>query len=82
MKRNECLECEELDRISCEQDDIINTIGEAIIDIAYENNDFICGQCIKTANLLLSVLMRYAREDDVADVIEQFYNLSGINLEA
>ncbi|MCI5751559.1 MAG: hypothetical protein MR038_03640 [Oscillospiraceae bacterium] len=79
-EKNYCEDCEECDHLHNEIDDLINTVAEAIIDIAYENKDFVCGQCIRTARTLFALMDMYAREEDTITVIEQFAYITGISL--
>lgn len=67
-------ECEEL---KDELDTIINDIGEIIMGIADVSP---CDGCIETAKSLWRIMEEHAREEDAADIIEQFAYKTGVSL--
>lgn len=71
---------EELEESREEIDDIVNEIGEVIMSIAADNDDFICTACIRTARDLWKLLEAHAREEDAEDILEQFAHKTGISL--
>lgn len=60
-----------------EIDTIVNDIGEIIMGIASVNS---CGEFIETAKSLFRIMNDHAREDDCADILEQFAHRTGISL--
>ena len=58
-------------------DDIIDRLGKLIISIAYSNDDFICTECLHTAHELYEIMRKYAREDDVDRIYEEFKEITG-----
>ena len=61
-------------------DDMVNRIGKIIIDIAVNNDDFICTGCLRTAEKLYLIMKKYAREEDSADTLERFKKITGRDL--
>lgn len=75
MENNElAAECDEL---RDEIDTIINDIGEIIMGISANAP---CGECIETAKSLWRILEDHAREEDSADILEQFAYKTGVSL--
>lgn len=72
---------EELEEALHTIDDMIDRIGTIIIDIAANNDDFICSCCLKMAEDLYQIIKEYAREEDCADTLEQFAVITGRNLD-
>ena len=62
-------------------DDMIDTIGEQIIKIAYDNRDFICSRCLSTAYALFVLMEKYAREEDAEDIREKWKEITGADIE-
>ncbi len=58
-------------------DDIVDKIGKLIISIAHSNDDFICTECLHTANELYGIMQKYAREDDADRIREEFEEITG-----
>ena len=58
-------------------DDIVDVIGKLIISIAHGNDDFICTECLYTANKLYRLMQKYAREDDADRIREEFQKITG-----
>lgn len=72
---------EELEEALDTIDDIINSIGKMIIDIAVNNDDFICSCCLATAKKLYRIMKEYAREEDSTDTFERFKKITGRDLD-
>lgn len=58
-------------------DDMVDVIGKLIINIALSNDDFICTECLHTANKLYRLMQKYAREDDADRIREEFQKITG-----
>lgn len=58
-------------------DDIIDRLGKLIISIAHSNDDFICTECLHTAHELYGIMRKYAREEDVDRIYEEFKEITG-----
>ena len=59
-------------------DDMVDVIGKLIISIAHSNEVFICTECLHTANnLFYRIMQKYAREDDVDRIHEEFKKITG-----
>lgn len=71
---------EELEEALDTIDDMINRIGKIIIDIAVNNDDFICTGCLRTAEKLYLIMKKYAREEDSAATLERFKKITGRDL--
>lgn len=74
---------EDLDLIEAELDEALNTIDDMvdvianlILEIACENQDCICMQCLDTAAELYKLLKNYAREEDAVKTAAQFANIT------
>lgn len=62
-------------------DDMVDTIGKLIISVAHSNDDFICTECLYTANKLYQIMRKYAREDDADCIREEFKEITGRNID-
>lgn len=62
-------------------DGLVDTIGQMIIDIAYDNKDFICTQCLKTTKELYQLMTLSAREEDCASIAEQYKEITGRDID-
>ena len=62
-------------------DDMMKEIGGLIITIAHSNDDFICTECLRTAQTLFGLMKDYASEEDVADIREQWNYITDRSLE-
>lgn len=58
-------------------DDMIDTIAKEIITIAHQNDDFVCTCCLSTAHKLFGLLKKYAREEDVTKLREDWKSITG-----
>ena len=61
-------------------DDMVDSVGKFIISIALSNDDFICTECLYTANKLYQIMQKYAREDDADRIREEFKKITGRNI--
>jgi hypothetical protein len=62
-------------------DNMVGAIGDAIIGIAYDNTDFICTRCLKTAEELYDLMKLYARGKDCKSIREQYQYITGRDLD-
>ena len=62
-------------------DDIVDTIAKQIISIAHDNEDFVCSCCIRTSKTLFGLLKKYAREEDVNNIREQWESVTEMRLD-
>ncbi len=62
-------------------DDMVDTIAKIIISIAQSNDDFICTECLNTANKLYRLLRKYAREEDAERVRNEFREITGRDID-
>lgn len=62
-------------------DDMVDSIGKLIISIAHSNDDFICTECLYTANRLYRIIRKYAREEDADRIYGQFKEITGRNID-
>lgn len=76
MEENEELQ-DALDQV----DEMVDGIGEIIIEIANANQDFICTTCLRTASELYQIMTNYAREEDCDSIKEQFTYITGRNID-
>lgn len=53
---------EELEDLQEQMDDVVNSLGEIIIEIASDNSEFVCSACIRTAKELYQIFKNIARE--------------------
>lgn len=72
---------EELEEALDTIDDMVKEIGGLIITIAHSNEDFICTECLRTAQTLFGLMKDYASEEDVTDIREQWKDITGISLD-
>ena len=72
---------EELEELQDQMDDVVNSLGEIIIEIASDNKDFICSACIRTAKELYQIFKNNAREEDCGSICEQYACLTGSDLD-
>ena len=72
---------EELEELQEQMDDVVNSLGEIIIEIASDNSEFVCSACLRTAKELYQIFKNIARDEDCTDVVEQYAYLTGNNLE-
>lgn len=62
-------------------DDMVDTIAKIITGIARSNDDFICTECLNTANKLYQLMRKYAREEDAERIYEEFREITGRNID-
>ena len=62
-------------------DDMIDTIAKGIINIAHQNDDFVCTCCLGTARRLFRLLKEYAREEDTERIREDWKDITGRDIE-
>lgn len=72
---------EELEELQDQMDDVVNSLGEIIIEIAADNSEFVCSACLRTAKELYQIFKNNARDEDCVDILEQYAYLTGNNLE-
>lgn len=61
-------------------DDMVDTIGELIINIAESNDNFVCTECLYVAGKLYQLMRKYARENDTDRIREEFKEITGRNI--
>lgn len=62
-------------------DDMVDTIAKGIINIAHQNDDFVCTCCLGTARRLFRTLKKYAREEDTERIREDWKDITGRDIE-
>ena len=62
-------------------DDMMKEIGGLIITIAHSNDDFICTECLRTAQTLFGLMKDYASEEDVTDIRERWKDITGRDID-
>lgn len=62
-------------------DDMVDTIAKIITGIARSNDDFICTECLNTANKLYGLMRKYAREEDAERVRDEFKEITGRDID-
>lgn len=72
---------EELEDLQEQMDDVVNSLGEIIIEIASDNSEFVCSACIRTAKELYQIFKNIAREEDCGNICEQYVYLTGSDLD-
>ena len=63
-------------------DDMIDTIGKLIISIAHSNDDFVCTECLYTAQKLYQIMQKYTREEDADRIRDEFKEITGRDINA
>lgn len=63
------------------RNDIAAEIGEIILNIAHDNEDFICETCLNTAAELYRFLSDHVDESLCFEINEQFCSITGRNLD-
>lgn len=61
-------------------DDMVDTIAKGIINIAHQNDDFVCTCCLSTAYALYGLMEKYAREEDTADIRDKWKEITGADI--
>ncbi len=72
---------EELENLQEQMDDVVNSLGEIIIEIASDNSEFVCSACIRTAKELYQIFKSIAREEDCGSICEQYAYITGSDLD-
>lgn len=72
---------EELEELQEQMDDVVNSLGEIIIEIASDNSEFVCSACIRTAKELYQIFKSIAREEDCGSICEQYAYITGADLD-
>lgn len=72
---------DELEDLQEQMDNVVNSLGEIIIEIASDNSEFVCSACIRTAKELYQLFENYAREEDCDSIKEQYSYITGRNLD-
>ncbi|MGN1137117.1 MAG: hypothetical protein ACI4SF_12975 [Oscillospiraceae bacterium] len=72
---------EELEELKEQMDDVVDSLGMIIIEIASHNDDFICTTCLKTAKELYQLFKSIAREEDCGSICEQYAYITGRDLD-
>ncbi len=72
---------EEYESLQNQMDDVVDSIGKIIINIAEQNDDFICTGCLNTAHDLYRILVEAAREEDCNNIYKQFADITGRNID-
>lgn len=62
-------------------DDMVDTIAKGIINIAHQNDDFVCTCCLGTARRLFRILKKYAREEDTERIREDWKDITGRDID-
>ena len=62
-------------------DDMVDTIAKGIINIAHQNDDFVCTCCLGTARRLFRLLKKYAREEDTERIRGDWKDITGADIE-
>lgn len=62
-------------------DDMVDTIAKGIINIAHQNDDFVCTCCLGTARRLFRLLKKYAREEDTEEIRCRWKEITGADIE-
>ena len=70
-------EREELEQALDAIDDMVDTIAKEIVATAHQNDDFICTSCLRTAKRLFGLFRKYAREEDVTKLREDWKSITG-----
>jgi hypothetical protein len=62
-------------------DDMVDTIAKGIINIAHQNDDFVCTCCLGTARRLFRLMKKYAREEDTERIRAEWKHITGRDIE-
>lgn len=62
-------------------DDMVDTIAKGIINIAHQNDDFVCTCCLGTTRRLFRLMKKYAREEDTERIREDWKDITGADIE-
>lgn len=72
---------EELEELKEQMDDVVDSLGRIIIEIASDNKEFVCTACLRTAKELYQIFKNNAREEDCGSICEQYACLTGSDLD-
>lgn len=72
---------EELEELKEQMDDVVDSLGRIIIEIAADNSEFVCSSCLRTAKELYQIFKNNAREEDCGSICEQYACLTGSDLD-
>lgn len=72
---------EELEELQEQMDDVVDSLGRIIIEIASDNSEFACSACIRTAKELYQIFKSIAREEDCGSICEQYAYITGSDLD-
>ena len=72
---------EELEELQEQMDDVVDSLGRIIIEIASDNSEFVCSACIRTAKELYQIFKSIAREEDCGSICEQYAHITGSDLD-
>lgn len=75
------LTAEELEELKEQMDDVVDSLGRIIIEIASDNKEFVCTACLRTAKELYQIFKNIAREEDCGSICEQYSFLTGSDLD-
>lgn len=74
-------ESEELEELREQLDDVVDSLGTIIIDIASDNDEFVCSTCLNTAKELYWIFRDIARDGDCDSICEQYAYITGRDLD-
>lgn len=65
-----------MDKLTPQQIVAIEDLKETILEIAWNNNDFICSECINTIHKLLGILTMLT-DDENTEFAQEIYSIIG-----
>lgn len=74
-------ESEELEELRNQLDDVVDSLGAIIINIAADNDEFVCSTCHNTAKELYRIFKNIARDEDCGSICEQYAYITGRDLD-
>lgn len=74
-------ESEELEELREQLDDVVDSLGAIIINIAADNDEFVCSTCLNTAKELYRIFKNIARDEDCDSICEQYAYITGRDLD-
>lgn len=72
---------EELEELREQLNDVVDSLGTIIIDIASDNDEFVCSTCLNTAKELCRIFKNIARDEDCGSICEQYSYITGRDLD-
>lgn len=72
---------EEFEELQEQMDDVVDSLGKIIIEIASDNKEFVCTACLRTAKELYQIFKNIAREEDCGSICEQYAYITGSDLD-